>query len=402
MKLTDSQHIDPANGVLSFRITGSCNAKCRFCIQRIVGETGKQRELNETTISDDILYNYCRPLYKSAKYIELTGGEVTSCRKGYEFAHFLTEQYPATNITIVTNGLSFSRQWQELAADNLFNIRLSLNASNPTIYSKGVWEGEEGNKAYNIILNNIRSYNEILHNKGLILFAPSFSMVVNQDTASDVESFLITCLELSAKECSFYFDATENNYRSGKFSFPDIMRPALNTLIELDKLTGENFSLSYEGMIPRSELKLLKDQKQIDSTAALQKKYPRVTALIKGRSIKKEFLEREKIREQYQKRSLSLSDELIATSPSVVEIDNKKLCPYVINGISFRNDGKFGYCCFIDDLLDINDFLYNDTINWEAVINSDSYSILRTEMLQGKFHRCISSCPILTQLTPEV
>jgi len=133
-------HSTMEDGFLRIRITHKCNSKCRFCER----ETRDDKWKNATQ-KHEVLYDYCKPLYTQIKTLLLTGGDPLCIDESFTFCKYICTNYPHINLMLETNGIAFTKKWQELAADNLIRVHISLNASNEETFFKdaGVVTKEE-------------------------------------------------------------------------------------------------------------------------------------------------------------------------------------------------------------------------------------------------------------------
>ena len=235
------------DGLLRLRLTDRCNARCVFC-----GLHPHEIE-HPLDMDQEWLYKYCDPLYKQIKLLLLTGGEPTIYKGAFDYAAYISREYPHITIIIESNGLAFDRKWQELAADNLFRIHFSINAARSETFCKGVWCDNGAEQAFAQTASNVKAYVNLLQEKNRLAFAPSVSMVVNRHTAADIRLFVKSALELKAKQCFFFFDYSENQMNQLHFACPEVMRPALLEIMKLEKvLKGKFFiCLLYTSPSPR-------------------------------------------------------------------------------------------------------------------------------------------------------
>lgn len=187
---------------LQLRFNNDCNCRCKSCFAE--GATTKDLKM----MSPEMLYEDLKPLYPKTSNIVPTDGEITFHKEGFEYLSYIHENYPEINIFVETNGIAFNEKWQKLAAENLMRVNFSLNAINEEYFKKTVWE-KDG--VYEIIKRNLNNYINLLDEKGLGLFRPSVSCVINSTNYEAVDEFVKMALEMKIFSIIFFIDAAENN-----------------------------------------------------------------------------------------------------------------------------------------------------------------------------------------------
>jgi sulfatase maturation enzyme AslB (radical SAM superfamily) len=125
------------DGLLHIRITNRCNAKCRYCgIQAWPEDVQKM-----SMYPKKILYDLAAPVYERIKMLLLTGGDPLIVAESKNYCKFISERYLQVTLMLETNGIAFTREWQEFAIKNLVKVHISLNASTRALYEKGCWTG---------------------------------------------------------------------------------------------------------------------------------------------------------------------------------------------------------------------------------------------------------------------
>ena len=383
---------DMEGGLLRVRITNKCPGKCRFC-----GLLSWSEEERCRSMDPEWLYNYLTPLYERVDEILITGGDPFSAPESYDYMKFLSDHYPRATIITESNGLPFGEKFQRLSAENLFLTHFSLNASNEDVFSRGCWPGEEGRSAYKKIMNHITDYIGLLDRKGLIDFAPDYSMVINKDTADDVVDFVTKVLALGCVSINMYFDYTESSMNDDYFGEPDTSRRALRTLLELEKLLKDRIHLGFRLWVPLKELELAEKSGYEQDAAVLEKKYEVIHKLSQGRSIVKENRRRNRIRRKMGKKTLGLEEEF---SPSLRMIGKggKRVCFAPWKQIDIYPSGRIDFCGWIRETLNIRDFIYGETVDWEKLLNSSEYKAGRKGVLEGNYPGCMECCPMKSPL----
>lgn len=216
------------DGIIRIRITYKCPGKCDFC-----GQLAWSKEEQNLEMDPKWYFEYMTPLYPAIKAILITGGDSFFSENSYKYMKYLGEKFPHITIMTESNGITFNKKYQRLACDNLFTTHFSMNASNEETFIKGCWSSSGGRQAYQISINNLKSYIDLLESEEKICFAPNISMVINKNTADDVIPFLKFALDIKASYVIYYFDYRENNMEEDYFQDPETGRKALKQLMEI-------------------------------------------------------------------------------------------------------------------------------------------------------------------------
>jgi organic radical activating enzyme len=387
---------DMNNGLLRIRITNKCNGKCRYC-----GLLSWSEEDQNMSMNSQWLYDYCKPLYERIKLLLITGGDAYVARESFHYMKFISENYPQITIITESNGIAFSDKYQQLASDHLFKTHFSVNASNAQMFKKGCWQGEGAEKAYEKLMKNIKSYIDLLKSKNLECFAPSLSMVVNKDTASDIIDFVKLSLSLGISHNGFYFDYTENDMGKDYFGIPEISRPALRTLMEIERVLARKVFVGFRLWLPLKEAEPI--QKEVDAVpiAQLREKYREIFELAKNRSMDKENKLRNKIRMQRGKKPLNVDEEWNA-SMKLVDKNNKKVCFAPWSEIDLYPNGRMDFCGWFKPTLNLNHFIKNNKVDWNEILNSPEYMFYRKKIYEDKFDGCMDCCPMNSKNNPII
>lgn len=375
------------DGFLRLRITHKCNAKCRFC-----GLTHVSRH-HKKSVDNIVLYDYLKPLYSQIKTLLLTGGDPLVHDESFAFCQFISKNYPHITIFLETNGIAFTRKWQELASENLMKVHISLNASNEAVFRKGCWEGDAGSKAFYRIRKNIEDYMIHLKEKGLEVFSPDVSMVINKDTAGDVREFVKYALSMGLNYCVFFFDRTEIDIDKDYFSQPEIFRPALYEMMKLERVLAEKFFLRYTLYIPLKEVALMQDKVEEISIDDLMGEYSDIVALASKRSMKLEYEVGQAARQRVGKRGFRYEESLSATlrqeHPKSVSV-----CGSPFRLLDVFPDGEYECCGWIlPPRFKIAAYVTNNEFDWESAYNNIEMRFTRQKMLEGCYSFCMKCCP---------
>jgi len=202
-----------------------CNLRCKFCFQNCFEK--------KPCLSDEIIYNRLLPIYSKTKQLLILGGEITIIPGMKDYIIFLKRNFPQLDIWVVTNGLKFDEEWIDLATILGLKVEYSLNATNGLIYSKGLSNGN-GEKIWEMIYSNLiklinRQQQEDLHIVNVI------SMVITNDTISDIENFVKLALRLRVN-VKFLYDCT------GVENTPEI-QDSLVKILKLKQICKEKLSI---------------------------------------------------------------------------------------------------------------------------------------------------------------
>ena len=239
------------NMTIRLRITNRCPSKCDFC-----GQKSWSQEFQNIEMDPKLYYEYLTSIYDKIKVIQITGGDAFYAKNSYDYMNFISTKYPNITIRTESNGLTFDDKFQILAARNLFMPHFSINASNQETFTNSCWVSEGGEKAWSIIQSNMNSFMELLRSEGKQCFSPSISMVVNKSSACDVTSFVEYALKNDFRQVGFYFDYITNNMESDYFKEPEVFRPALITLLELERLLKGYYTVSFRLWVPLKEIEI--------------------------------------------------------------------------------------------------------------------------------------------------
>lgn len=389
-------------GLLRIRITNACNAKCRYCgVRCTFGE-----EANHAMIPA-WYYELCQPIYDNIGVILITGGDAFFAKESFNYMKFMSDNYPQITLLTESNGIAFNEKFQELAAQNLFKTHFSINASNAEVFAKSCWDIDDGDSArriFPIMIKNIRHYVERLRADGKICFAPDLSMVINKDNTDDILNFVELSLELHAGFIVFFFDYTENDMSAEHFTNPEIMRPVMKTLMELERVLAEKVLVYFRLWVPTGEAYALQQEVEAIPIDELNAKYEKILRMAKGRSILGEFNQRNEFRRAAGKMELALVDDF---SPSLhlKRIDDKEFCFAPWNEIDLYPDGRLDFCGWFEPTLNIKNFIQHDSngrefVDWEKILNSFEYASARYRILHNDFRGCQVCCPMNSVKSP--
>ncbi len=384
------------DGFLRVRITNACNAKCRFCGVRLTFGPEKDHAMEASWY-----YKYCRPLYEKVRVLLITGGDAFVARESYPYMKFLSEQYPQVNVMTESNGIAFDERFRELAADNLFKTHFSINASNAAMFQQGCWEGPGGEAVYERFMTNIQAYLGLLKEKDRLCFAPSLSLVINHDTVTDVLDFVRLSLRMHAWYMGFFFDYTENDMNRDTFGQPELSRPVMRTLMELERVLGNKVFLYFRLWLPLGEAEPMQREVEAVSLAELQERYADILELAEGRSMQAEFEQRNALRRAAGKKELRMEEDYMPSLHGTVRGGTER-CSSPWEALDLSPNGNIGVCCWSASILNFHSFISEDqeSVDWERILNSFEYMSVRKRILQDNFRGCQTCCPLNGTMHP--
>ncbi|MBR5913298.1 MAG: hypothetical protein IKZ58_02885 [Selenomonadaceae bacterium] len=394
-------YTDLSGGILRIRITNACNAKCRYCGVRL----GFGDEVNHA-MTPSWYYELCKPLYEKISLVLVTGGDAFFAKESYNYMKFMSENFPKITVITESNGIAFNEKCQRIACENLFKTHFSINASNAEIFAKSCWDrddGETARKIFPFMIRNIESYLKKLAAENKLCFAPSLSMVINKDNASDILNFIELALKLHAIVIGFYFDYIENDMSSDYFTNPDTSRPAMKTLMELERVLAEKVGIYFRLWLPVKEAGIIQQEVEAIPIDELNRKYAKILKLAEGRSIIGELNQRNEFRRKYGKSELSLVDDISPTL-HLQKNGDVETCFAPWNEIDLYPDGRMDFCGWFQPTLNIKNFIQvkdgKEFVNWDEILNSYEYVSARYRILHNDFEGCQVCCPMNSVKNP--
>lgn len=380
---------------LQLRFNNDCNCRCKFCFAE--GATTKDLKM----MSPEMLYEDLKPLYPKTSNIVPTDGEITFHKEGFEYLSYIHENYPEINIFVETNGIAFNEKWQKLAAENLMRVNFSLNAINEEYFKKTVWE-KDG--VYEIIKRNLNNYINLLDEKGLGLFRPSVSCVINSTNYEAVDEFVKMALEMKIFSIIFFIDAAENNLYDKKNPIKDMegFKAALVKLMEIERIIEGKVFLGYRLFFPSADLYEVEKRIQQEDINVIRAKYPEITSLVDNLlDLKSVYLEKNKIRKRKGKKNYSYYEELTNVCLHQFEYNKKIICQNPWNHLCLKPNGEVSVCPWRPYDLDINCFRKNNRIDWKAFFNDYKHRTMRKNFKKGCYPDCMPNCPGMECISVE-
>ena len=351
-------------------------------------------------------YELCRPIYDKLGIVLITGGDAFFAKESFNYMQFMSDNYPQITLMTESNGIAFNDKFQTLALKNLFKTHFSINASNADVFAKSCWDGDDSataKKIFPIIIRNLKNYLAKLKDADRLCFAPDLSMVINKDNADDILKFTELALELHAGFIVFYFDYPENDLSQKFFTNPAVTRPAMKTLMELERVLAEKVLIYFRLWMPTGEAYALQQEVEAIPIDELNAKYEKILCMASGRSILGEFNRRNEIRRACGKRELELVDD-ISPSLHLKQSSDREICFAPWNELDLYPDGRLDFCGWFEPTLNIKNFIRHDGgkefVDWERVLNSFEYASARYRILRNDFRGCQVGCPMNSVASP--
>lgn len=73
----------------------------------------------------------------------------------------------------------------------------------------------------------------------------------------------------------------------------------------------------------------------------------------------------------------------------------KRVCFAPWKEIDIYPSGRIDFCSWIGETLNIRDFILDDKVDWDALLNSPEYKAGRKGVLEGKYSGCLECCPMI-------
>lgn len=377
------------NILIRIRISNRCNAKCKFCGLRC-------SEVPDIDMDPKWIYDYCAPLYEKADVICFTHGESVMAPRAFELFSHIAEKYPQATISTESNGIGFDSKWQQLAADHLFRTSFSMNAVTEETFLRAVWEKDApgGENAYRISRRNVGDFIQLLERRGLLCFAPCFSMVVSTESMHETIDFIRMALKMKAGFCQFFFELFESPVNMEFFRKKELH----DLLIEIEKikiLLQGHFHIQGDLYAPWGEIAIAKEIASKIPVVEIMKQYQDIYDLAAGRSVFDEYMEREKFRAQAGKKPFSFeSDQRVFLQ--LMPVEGKEVCAHAWKQIDLFPSGGVQFCGWMTkDLLNLQDYIKDDAVDWEQLFNAPEMRLARKQILAGDYRNCMKCCPLI-------
>jgi len=159
-----------------------CNIACKICRAHV--ELLSDEDIEKL---NDKIESFFLPMLKECKILKINAaGDPFASRHSKLLLKKAIQNYPDLKLDIITNGILCNEKiFNEigLTPEKIINFSVSLHASNKKTYGKMVKNGE---KFFDIIINNIKWLSEISKNK----FPLYLNFVVTAENYRDLPSFV--------------------------------------------------------------------------------------------------------------------------------------------------------------------------------------------------------------------
>ena len=380
----------PDDITLQLCFNDNCNCNCKFCAADIVKDYNQRSIMPDKWLYEDFL-----PLYPKTNHIVPTYGEITVCKEGYDYLSFINKNYPQINISIETNGISFTDKWIDLATENLMRVHFSINAINEEYFKKTVWE-QDG--IYPKIINNLDNYIKKLDEKGLGAFRPCVSMVLNNTNYETMLDFIKMSLNKQLQIIVLFFDTglclTEENKKK--------INDCFITLLELERILKDKVYLNFRLFVPINNVKELDEIANRASIEDLKQKYSDILKITENlKTLKDLFYERTEIRNKFGKKPYTYYEELTGVTCHQKIHEGKSICANADNHIRLYPNGQYAVCSWRQYDNNINKFIKNNKIDWKAFFNSYYYRKLRKNFKNFCYKDCLINCPAAEKISEK-
>lgn len=102
---------------------------------------------------------------------------------------------------------------------------------------------------------------------------------------------------------------------------------------------------------------------------------------------------RNNIRQERGKKQLSIEEECSPTL-RMTEIGSESVCFAPWKEINLYPSGRIDFCSWIREALNINDYIHNEKVDWDRLLNSSEYKTGRKSVLDGSYEGCLECCPM--------
>lgn len=168
--------------IVKFGYDAECNINCNFCRDKIIRNTEEQNKQYDALISKKFL-----PALKDAKIVIINAsGDPFASRHSQKLIGEISKKYKYIKFDILTNGTLCSEMMLKKLnlLDNIYKIRISLNAASEETYNK-VCPGN--GQLFNTILENIKFLSKLKDEKN---FELHIQMVITSDNYKDIPKFI--------------------------------------------------------------------------------------------------------------------------------------------------------------------------------------------------------------------
>jgi hypothetical protein len=169
--------------------------------------------------------------------------------------------------------------------------------------------------------------------------------------------------------------------------------------MEIERVLARKFFLYFRLWIPTAEAAPLQEEVEATPLAELQEKHGELLRLAQGRSMEDELRKRNEIRKQRGKKTVLFDEEWTPTI-RMVEICGKKVCFAPWKEIDLYPNGRLDFCGWYKETLNLRDFIVNDSVNWDRILDSPEFKTIRHNIWNGCFDGCQVCCPMNSCANP--
>lgn len=353
-----------------------CNIRCKFCYQNDFS--------NKIFLDHEVLFEKLIPIYKKTKYMILLGGEPTLIPEMKEYVKFITEKFPEINLEMVTNGILLDDDWIDLLLNGGVKTTISLNSSRSDIFANNLDNGG-GEKIWETVFTNVVKFAKRRLMMKNNLPKLKLSMVVNEISAGDIDSFVLLSLALDS-EIKLLFDcrgieaqnhpAIHNAYNVANY-YRQILEGT--NLLSVVNCPLENLTLKHDKKLS-NEQRIKEKQSLLQKATSLE--LPLGLSLDKN---SKSFINQSNLNDH------SISFPEFIDMPWGAEnriLSGSKVCIAPWREILVHYDGEV-YCCS-------RNFYSLGNINKQSIheiLDGSKLKEIKTKMINGDFAHCDPNCP---------
>lgn len=386
----------PNDLTLQVGYNATCNCKCKFCC---LGDLSKLKK-EDRELSSNIIYNQMLPLYPKVKNLVPTYAEIEASKEGYSWLSWINDKYHHINVFIESNGIGFTKKWQELAVANLMHVKFSLNAHDDSSFNRTVWDNKSNPELFsNTIMKNIDGYVDLLKEKSLYpAFAPSCSCVLNESNYSDVILFVENGLKHGINGFTFFFDTISTNiYSAGEEEADLAVQNAVKHIIELKRVLKGHAGISFQLYLPNMNMADINEKIYSMPLDTLNRKYSHLIELAKQFNTEEQIQSKINLLSQNRKHVLSYEEIIHGPTYHQSKVNGKLVCfnPWShINVICIER--KFNVCTWkgYGPRHDLDHFIdKKGKVDWLGIMNSRYFLLPRREFLHNDYSYCLKNCP---------
>ena len=180
---------------------------------------------------------------------------------------------------------------------------------------------------------------------------------------------------------------------SAYFGNPASSRPALRTLMELERVLRDRFFIYFRLWIPLAEAHAMQQEVEAMPLAELETKYAQLLQLAADRSVVGEFEERNRLRRAQGKKELRMEEDYLPSIHGTVRGGSER-CFSPWESLDVSPNGNIGVCCWAPPVLNFNSFLGDGPVDWDAILNSYACMSFRKKLLMDNYDSCMVCCPL--------